>query len=439
MHDELAAMAREGPARRADICQRLRALLGRELTREQIVSSKLGTLVNSIRKNPALSVPDDEDDGCRLAEQLLLHWKPVMLGGGRPKDPPPADGPASLPSSPLLDGKRAGGAEADDGTAKRSKPTSALPSPRLITQAEFDEAVRDFCPDHDTRAKSFLMFLKALQVDDDDLDNGDKNDSGPTSNTESSHKESSHKESSNKEPSNKEPSNKGLTPTQASTFTHGSTSTHGSTFPHGSTPAQASGLLRLPDELTLATAHAIEGGLFHACGAEASTQYKQQVRAKYLNLSHRTQGRHLRQALLDGSLKATAFCTMTSQVCLPSHPLSRVSVGDGQRGPQARAAGHARQEPERRPGRQRHAGRDGPIQMWPLPPAPLQVLPAADAQRRRANDDIRDVHKLRESLEVLLTPFIHHTYYLSSSMRAPWLPRPLSHCRWLAAGSSRPW
>ncbi len=73
------------------------------------------------------------------------------------------------------------------------------------------------------------------------------------------------------------------------------------------------------------------------------------------------------------------------------------------RGAQARDRVDQRAEPAAVARGRRQPGRDGAVQVRQVPAAQVQVLPAADAVGRRADDNVRDVRQLWQSVEVLLS------------------------------------
>jgi hypothetical protein len=268
VHDDLqTALQRRDRERMLSILGRLLDELS--LTKEQITASKLGSLVNNLRK----AVGGDDTECRDVAERVLLKWKPIMLSLASNSAVDDAKDGNSLPPSPVLDGApvkrgpsedpspkekeakrtRASGAEESKDDGRVMEEEHQPMSIKYASKEEYNQALEAFLPSGDVRSKTFLMFLKALMVD---LVDDGKDEEG----------------------------------------------------------RKRKDLHALPDELTLETAHAIEACLYHQHQEQVSTEYKQAVRTKYLNLSSKLGGRHLRLALLDGALKPTRFAAMASSV-----------------------------------------------------------------------------------------------------------------------------
>lgn len=222
-------------------------LKDREVTKEEIISSKLGIQINQIRKR------GDDESITKLAESILLKWKPIMTLSGKESsliskrtiqeeensdEKKRAKSDESKSSSSGLDMK-----DKMDKSINDEESEDIKKEINWVSLEEYKRSLEPFLTTSDTRNKCIEMLVKALLID----------------------------------------------------------------FP------VKTGYCLLPDELLLSTAHSIEAALFNEFG-ETSTDYKAKFRSKYLNLSSKISGQHLRYGLLNGAIKPLKFCSMTPAV-----------------------------------------------------------------------------------------------------------------------------
>lgn len=212
-------------------------LYGRDLSKDQIISSQLGALVNNIRKKGL------GEDVTKTSEKVLLKWKPLMIS-------PTKRSASSASIDQVEEGKK---------RKEESRLSEALA--KEITKEEYEGNIKPYLTGTETRDKSIEMFIRALMVDV--LPNDSTTTPPPTSEAKKE-------------------------------------------------------LYHAPDDIVCSVAHAIEGYLFNQNSCEISTAYKQGIRAKYLNLSNKANGKHLRFGLLSEAITPPKFCEMTPQV-FPHH------------------------------------------------------------------------------------------------------------------------
>jgi hypothetical protein len=200
-----------------------------DISKDQIISSQLGVLVNNIRKMGL------GEDVTKTSEKVLMKWKPLMIS--------PAKRSASSASvDPVEDVKK---------KKEENKPNEVMA--QEISKEEYDEIIKSYLTGTETRDKSVEMLIRALMVD--------------------------------------------VVPPAA---------------PNSAELKKE--LYYAPDDIVCSVAHAIEGYLFNHNSCEVSTAYKQSIRTKYLNLSNKANGKHLRFGLLSEAITPPKFCEMTPQV-----------------------------------------------------------------------------------------------------------------------------
>lgn len=124
----------------------LEELHERELKKDEIVSTRLGVVVNQIRKRP-----DNKTDVTKAAEKILLKWKPLMT---------PTPSPVMSSASNGSSSKRT--LENSTEGKESKKPSTEL---KYVSKEEYEEAIKDFLPGSETRNKCVEMLIRALMVD----------------------------------------------------------------------------------------------------------------------------------------------------------------------------------------------------------------------------------------------------------------------------------
>lgn len=137
------------------IIELLETLQEQELTRDEIVSSKLGVLVNQIRKRP-----DTKVEVTKAAEKVLLKWKPLMTNNNSAVNA--SSSTNASPNISVSSGKRPLDLVESVEEKEGKKTQTEL---KYVTKEEFEEVVQAFLPGSATRDKCVEMLIRALMVD----------------------------------------------------------------------------------------------------------------------------------------------------------------------------------------------------------------------------------------------------------------------------------